>query len=148
MTTKIKWRLSKLPSVDEVALLVTQKVLTNEEAREILFSLETDEDRDKVSLQEEIKFLRELVSKLSTSRTIVEQIRYIEKPYQSQSWYPAYQTFVAGTTNSLSNDSLLTYNTASGTQQSTYSVLGASSNTTGISFNTEPTPQFTDIKTF
>ena len=67
MTTKMKlnWRLSKLPTPDEVRELVKDKVITQDEAREILFSQETEEERDKNSLESEIKFLRELVDKLA-----------------------------------------------------------------------------------
>ena len=48
----LKWRLSKLPTPDEVRELVKDKIITQDEAREILFSQETDEERDKDSLKE------------------------------------------------------------------------------------------------
>ena len=57
MTKKIVWRLSKLPTADELRELVKDKIITQEEAREILFNLETEEERDKKSLESEIKFL-------------------------------------------------------------------------------------------
>ena len=90
MTKKLVWRLGKLPSPDEVRELVKDKIITQEEAREILFSQETEEDRDKGSLKEEIKFLRELVQKLSNRSTIIETIKYIEKPYTNLGWYQPY----------------------------------------------------------
>lgn len=40
MTNKLKWRLSRLPEAQEVAQLVKDKIITIEEARQILFSEE------------------------------------------------------------------------------------------------------------
>ena len=79
MTTKLKWRLSSLPTPDEVRALVIDEVITKDEAREILFSSETEQERDKKSLEAEIKFLRELVEKLSNQQStkIIETIKYI-----------------------------------------------------------------------
>lgn len=91
MTKKLVWRLGKLPSPDEVRELVKDKIITQEEAREILFSSETEEERDKKSLESEIKFLRELVEKLSRNRTqIVETIREVESPWRRYPWYEPY----------------------------------------------------------
>jgi hypothetical protein len=50
MTTKLVWRLGKLPSPDEVRELVKDKIITQEEAREILFSQEDEIARDEKSL--------------------------------------------------------------------------------------------------
>ena len=82
MTKKLIWRLGNLPTVAELQLLVNDKIITKEEQREILFKTEDAEDRDKKSLESEVKFLRELVEKLSNSKaiTIIDTIRYIEKP--------------------------------------------------------------------
>ena len=101
MTKKLRWRLSKLPDSHEVITLIANKVITREEAREILFSNETEDDRDKESLKSEIKFLRELVEKLSQSNSkVVEIIREVERPWRSYPWYTPYQIWcsnVAGT---------------------------------------------------
>lgn len=130
MTTKLKWRLSKLPSVEEISILVKDGIITKDEAHKVLFSLETEEDRDKESLQEEIKFLRELVSKLSNSRTeIVRQIEYIEKPYRKNNWWNGYEIYCASPTTTASY-------TTTGTTNAMY-VLPTNSG-----------PDFTDIKTF
>lgn len=93
MTKKLVWRLGKLPSPDEVRELVKDKIITQEEAREILFSSETEEERDKKSLEDEIKFLRELVSKLSNNQTtrIIETIKEVETPYRKIHWFKPYQ---------------------------------------------------------
>ena len=84
MMKNLKWRLSKLPTVEELLQLVKDKVITQEEAKEILFSSETQEDRDKDSLKEEIKFLKQVVENLSrnNSARIVEVIREVEKPWR------------------------------------------------------------------
>lgn len=76
--------------------LVKDGLLDKEEARQILFSSETEEDRDKESLKQEIKFLRDLVEKLSNnnySRT-VEIIKEVEVPiYRSYPWWQPYQVW-------------------------------------------------------
>lgn len=140
MTTKIKWRLGKLPDPLEVADLVRQGILTKDEAREILFTQETQEDRDKESLQEEIKFLRQLVEKLSNRTEIVRQIEYIEKPYRKYDWYEPYK-FYCSTNNAI-------YST---TGTSTINLMAASSdaNTANLSYTVSSSePDFTSIKTF
>lgn len=72
-------------------MLVQNHILTKEEAREILFNLEEVNERSIDSLKEEIKFLRELVQKLSTSRTkVVEIIENLREPYYPRPWYAPY----------------------------------------------------------
>ena len=94
MTKKLIWRLSSLPSVVELRELVKDKIITQEEAREILFSSENQEDRDKKSLESEIKFLRELVETLSQNKgQIVKVIREIETPWRDYPWYKPYVTW-------------------------------------------------------
>lgn len=141
-TKKIVWRLGKLPSPDEVALLLDKGVLTKDEAREILFSLDTVEERDEKSLKDEIKFLRELVSKLSNnSRTeIVKQIEYIHVPYRKYDWYAPYQIYcTAGATptayTSSNSQLLMSANTAN-----------SLNNSVAVSYSAAP--DFTAIKTF
>jgi len=92
--TKLVWRLGKLPSTDELCELVKSGIITQKDAKEILFNSETSEDRDKKSLQSEIKFLRDLVEKLSTNRSqIITTIKEIEVPYRKYTWYPYYSTW-------------------------------------------------------
>ena len=99
MTKKIVWRLKEVPTSEKIALLVERHLLTNDEAREILFKSETEEDRDKKSLESEIKFLRELVEKLSQDKSrIIEVIREIEKPYYPYRWWRPYDIWCGGTT--------------------------------------------------
>ena len=99
--------MSKLPTVEELQTLVKDKIITQEEARNILFSEEepkTDGDsRDEKSLKSEIKFLRELVEHLSKNRThVIETIKTVEAPYRRYPWYGPYATWcgnLASTTN-------------------------------------------------
>ena len=119
MTKKLVWRLGKLPSPDEVRELVKDKIITQDEAREILFSTEDTKERDENSLKSEIKFLRELVEKLSHGNTtrIIETIREVEKPYRKWYWHEPYTLWcdaVSGNTTLL-NVSTNTANLADAT---------------------------------
>ncbi|SRR6266481_1449828 len=126
----LKWRLSKLPNPDEVRELVKDKIITQEEARQILFS-EQSEERDTDSLKEEIKFLRELINKMSTRSTIIENIRYIEKPYAQRGWYDSYQSYCGG-------------NSVTGTSQQ-YML----NSTNGVNYSySDEAKSFNDISTF
>lgn len=134
MKNKLVWRLGKLPSTEELRELVKDKIITQEEAREILFSSETEEDRDKKSLESEIKFLRELVEKLSEGRTeIIEKIRYIEKPYHRYPWWSGYEVWCGTSINS---------GTITGNGSMTLCANGTNDTYTSASSN------FSDIKTF
>jgi hypothetical protein len=85
----LKWRLSRLPGPEELRGLVGDGIMTKDEARGILFK--EQEEIDIESLKDEIKFLRELVDRLSENRDrIVETIRIVEKPYQRYDWYQPY----------------------------------------------------------
>lgn len=94
MTKKetLKWRLSKLPTSDEVLALIKDGVITKDEGKEILFTTEREEERDEASLKAEIKFLRELVENLASKQTdrIIETIKYVEKPYNRYDWCKPY----------------------------------------------------------
>ncbi len=145
MTKKMKWRLSELPTPAEVSLLLDKEILTKEEAREILISIETDEDRDKKSLQGEIKFLRELVEKLSNNRKadIIREITVIEKPYIRQPWFQPYY-FYATAGSSLN----LLASGGTGSTTSAMSTLGSATNAVyGVPNATVPAA-FSEIKTF
>lgn len=101
---KLVWRLGKLPTPDELRELVKDKIVTQEEAREILFNFETEEERDKKSLESEIKFLRELVEKLAKGRDrIIETIREVKVPYIYYRWYKPYEIWCE---NNVSNNVL------------------------------------------
>ena len=111
-----------MPTPNEVSDLVRDKIITQEEAWEILFSEETEATKTTEELKTEIKFLKELVEKLADNNKIVETIRYIEKPYYQWGWYQPYQVW-CGTSGSLT-----VTNTSAGTGGSV-ALTGASSNT-------------------
>lgn len=139
MKQKLVWRLGKLPSVGELQGLVQDKIITQEEAREILFSFEDQKDVDVKSLQSEIKFLRSLVESLSENRTkIVETIREVEVPYKRYPWYGPYAMW-SGDTGSIT----ITSDTAIGTATtSAAAVFNAGDDTMYAAKN------FSDINTF
>ena len=90
MTKRIIWRLKEQPTSEMLRGLAKDNILTKDEAREILFNLEEQTDKDIESLKSEIKFLRELVEKLANSQKVVEIIREIEKPWKSYRWWQPY----------------------------------------------------------
>jgi hypothetical protein len=97
MTTKLVWRLSKLPTTSEITELVLNKIITQEEAREILLKTEKDEERDSESLKSEIKFLRELVENISkNNRTVVTEYIY-KYPSYNYSWIQPYISWCTNT---------------------------------------------------
>lgn len=135
--------MAKLPDAHEVSLLLDKGVLTKDEAREILFSLETEEDRDKQSLQEEIKFLRQLVKNLSSSPSQI--IQYINKPNSLWEQKPWYSNYTSWANNSSLNTNTL-YSTA-GSSTMTVDHTGLSGTLYTISSSVDE-PDFTAIKTF
>lgn len=153
--TMMKWRLSKLPTPDEIMNLVSNKILTQEEAREILFS-STEEDTE--SLKSEIKFLRELINKLSTQTKIVENIRYIERPYYQYPWWGQYSSYCSASGNQsggiagpgigtlyLNGQGITTSGSNSITANS---ALAQTQANVGLSNLSTSVGSFTDIKTF
>jgi len=90
------WRLGKLPTVEEITTLIDKKVITQEEAREILFNKKVEETRDIRSLETEIKFLREIIEKLSQRERIVEVIKQIQPIYNTHPFYQPYQIWCGG----------------------------------------------------
>lgn len=91
---KLVWRLGKLPTPQEVSDLLKEEIITQDEAREILFNTETDEERDSNSLKDEIKFLREVIKNLSeNSSKTVEIIQKVEPRYFQYGWYQPYYTW-------------------------------------------------------
>jgi hypothetical protein len=147
MKNTLKWRLGKLPTSVEVQDLVKADLITKEEAREILFNSETEEEVDKKSLESEIKFLRELVTKLSNKSTIIETVRTIQPTYIAQPWYTPYVTWCSGGAGS----STTCYATANGSTTGSGSTDGAIANCFNSGCNGigwDNTGDFTSIKTF
>lgn len=97
---KITWRLANRPTPEEVKSLHEGGLLTKDEAREILFTETDEKERDTKSLESEIKFLRELVEKLSngSQSRIIEIIKTVQVPYYHNPWYLPYQVWCGSTT--------------------------------------------------
>jgi len=92
--SKLKWRLSTLPTVAQVAELVQEEIITKEEARDILFSDETQiKESDKIkALEEQVEFLRQVVGDLSRG-TVVNLNHYAPIRYNwSTTKYPTIPT--------------------------------------------------------
>jgi len=90
------WRLSTQPTVDEITTLLEKKVITNEEAKDMLFRGEDEKKPDHNELKEikdELKLLRELVlSRIDNSQTVIIKKYYDEwyhRPY-FPSWTNTY----------------------------------------------------------
>ena len=101
--TSLNWRLKELPDAVDVAELVDKKVITPEEARQLLFN-ENGEDTNKVkALEEEVKFLRNLCDSLAAKsngwNTIVHEYRDYRPTYPY--WYKSYGTLVNGISGSI-----------------------------------------------
>ena len=108
MTKKLIWRLKEQPTSESLRELVSAGLLSKDEAREVLFSTNEEIERDAKSLEAEIKFLRELVDKLAKNQTasVVETIRYIEKPYQSYPWHNQYINWCNGHNSGLNSSGM------------------------------------------
>lgn len=119
-TKFMKWKLKQLPDGYDVSKLVEQKVITPQEAREMLFSEETGDTK---SLQQEIKFLRKLVEKLSSYSQTVEIIREIEVPYRRYHWYNPYDTWCGASYTTTASDNTMTAGTAGASSFSSISTF-------------------------
>jgi hypothetical protein len=87
MTKKI-WRLSERPTADDLATLVEAKILTNEEAKDIVLRDEKDIPTDQLKeIKDELKLLREIV----LSRISEKEVKIIEHHHHDYwpktSWY-------------------------------------------------------------
>jgi len=143
MTNQLKWRLGKLPTPDEVLKLVNDKLITKEEARDILFKEEVADEtaRDKESLKDEIKFLRELVEKLSSNKSqIVEIIKEVEKPYYQYKWLQPYVHWCSG----MGCGNFLVSNNTS----DNFTLCGTKANLTLSGNGTQENCAFSSIQTF
>ena len=137
--TKLVWRLANRPTPSEVQDLHTSGLITKDEAREILFSAESETDRDTKSLEAEIKFLRELVERLSkNSQTVITTIREIERPWSRYPWYQPYYTWC----NAVGGSNLNLLSAGTSTLQN------AVNTSVSNSANLQTNASFSAIKTF
>lgn len=154
MKTKIVWRLKEHPTTKNIQELVTTGILTKDEAREILFSSEAEEDRDKRSLENEIKFLRSVVEKLSqgANTKIIEVVREIATPrYLNYPWYTPYQTWcynAAGNALSSATGTYISNGTGMLTGLSAHTTEGSTTASIDYVTTASTAGNFSDIKTF
>lgn len=134
MTKKLTWRLKSLPTTEELRDLVKDNIVTKDEARQILFSSESEDTRDKKSLESEIQFLRELVDKLSNQQpsTIIKYIETVKPAYKTWEWYEPYKFYCTSNTDTVK----------------LFSVSNATSSQTLASADNAVNASFTNIKTF
>ena len=119
---RLIWRLKETPTSQNLRELVQDGILSKDEAREILFSSETVEDRDKESLKSEIKFLRELIEKLANTQKVVEIIREIDKPYwRKYPWHDPYVVWCSRENTTTSGSITLTNADNTTTQSTSFS---------------------------
>ena len=156
MKTRNVWRLANRPTSEDVVKLLNSGIITKDEAKEILFNVEEEAERDKKSLESEIKFLRELVEKLSkgSPTQIIETIRYVEKPYIQYPWYQPYVVW-CGNTNIATGGNSATYaytsstmgtGTGTGSNNLVSALTSTSQNLSGVACGTGR--KFSAIKTF
>ena len=107
MTSQLKWRLSKLPTVDELLKLVSDKIITQDEAKEILFNKETETERDIESYKQEIKFLKEVIDKLGDRDRIITVVKERVPYYISQPFYQPYYSYTTCGSMSATSGTLL-----------------------------------------
>ena len=90
-----------------------------EEAREVLFNEQDEVERDVESYKSEIKFLRELVEKLSQNKSqIVTTIKEVEIPvYKKYPWYGNYEVWCSNNGNNTA------YTTVSGNMDNTINAI-------------------------
>lgn len=126
------WRLKEQPTAEKLQGLVYSGILTKDEAREILFNLQIEDERSIEGLKSEIKFLRELVENLSNTSKVVEIIREIEKPYRRYDWCKPYINWCDNTT----------------VWSSTSNTVDSSVDTTALNSTAISNCLFSDITTF
>lgn len=121
--------MKETPTSTGLRELVKDQILSKDEAREILFNLEEPNERDIKSLEQEIKFLRDVIQRLTSRSEIVTIIKKVEKPYREYYWYKPYWTWSYGDSVNLCGSSdLVDYS--------------------GTTTYTTSNSNFTDIKTF
>lgn len=90
---KLVWKLKELPTAEAIADLVDTKVITPEEARDILFKEETKQSDEVEALKEMVKTLQEMVHDLSNRQnniTLVPYTKIVEVPSRTTPYWERY----------------------------------------------------------
>lgn len=70
MTKKnLNWRFKNLPTVNEVSMLVDNKIISAEEAKELLFNDKESQDVEAKALKEQVEFLEGVIDRLTRNRS-------------------------------------------------------------------------------
>lgn len=107
--TNLVWRLPSKLTLDDIQKMIELKIISPEEAKELTFNSSDDNEKVK-ALEEQVKFLKELVDKLSTQSPQVIW-RYVE------TYRPSYPVW--STSNLLGNAYTVLCSTASGSTLTT-----------------------------
>ena len=131
MTKELIWRLGKLPTPQEVSTLINDKVITKDEARDILFRTEEVEEEKPEDLKAQVKFLKEVIEKLSNKDyTRVKEIIVEYKPsYSGVYWYGPYNGWA--TTCQGASGLVITGGNSTTTGVSTYATVTSNGNWNG-----------------
>lgn len=148
MAKKMIWRLANRPTSEDVVKLLSSGIINKEEAKEILFNFEEEGERGEKSLESEIKFLRELVEKLSKGSTtqIVEVIREIQVPYIRYPWYQPYVVWCSS--SGVGGRYAYTSTGTAGIVGNNVGGLTSTAGSTNISIQPASGGKFSAIKTF
>ncbi len=104
MKKKLIWRLGKLPTVEELIMLINDKLITKEEAKDILFNFEDEKKEDSLeSLKSEVKFLKEIIEKLSRNNPyqLYQYVQQVQPIYYRQPWYQPFVTYCSASNQKL-----------------------------------------------
>lgn len=93
MTKKLVWRLATKPTVDEITTLLDKKIITETEAKELLFNEEEPPKKATKSelddIRSEMKFIRDFVMNLrgvQVQPIIIERIKEVERDPWVRPW--------------------------------------------------------------
>jgi hypothetical protein len=81
---KLAWRFKNLPTVNEVSQLVHDKIITAEEAKELLFNDKESQDVEVKALKEQVEFLEKVIDNLSKNKN--SNVTYVPS-YPTVYWY-------------------------------------------------------------
>lgn len=136
-TKNLTWKLKELPSVDELAKLVDTKILTPEEAREIVLG-DPESDKGKIkALEELVSFLQETITEMSKNKQTfvpVERTIYIDRsvrPYWDRYWL--------STSKTLNDSGVAAYAVNSGTLSTSTKAFYATSGSQPMSASSSST---------
>ena len=98
---ELRWRLKEAPTFSDVERAIELKIITKEEARDLLFSNQNQNDKVK-DLEKEVDFLKGVVEELSKNRNWTTVYKYVEKyPHRPYWWDNVVLCLADATTNTM-----------------------------------------------